>query len=144
MVSHDEFVDAAILSGLSSTERFGDYWASRFEEVLSCSTDTWDYVWTYSCWANSGLTCTPRVNLISNIGFGPEGTHTTNPNSACANMATGAMTFPLEHPRVVAAHQRFDAYVERTHFKIGRRRRGQRRLPERSLQYLTRLLTQRA
>lgn len=37
----------------------------------------WSYAWTYACWANNALSIIPKVNLVSNIGFGPDATNTT-------------------------------------------------------------------
>ena len=52
------------------------YWSRTFDRMYKNQIDTWDYSWTSSVWFNSGLTATPNVNLVSNIGFGPEATHT--------------------------------------------------------------------
>ena len=81
--------------------------------------DTWDYVWTYSCWVQNGLTATPRVNLVTNIGFGPDATHTIDPNDGWSRRPIGSLLFPLKHPVLVVPHQRFDAFVENTLQGIG-------------------------
>jgi len=39
----------------------------------------WDYPWAYSRHLQGGLACVPSVSMISNIGFGPEATHTKVP-----------------------------------------------------------------
>lgn len=53
------------------------YWESIFDKVYNKEFETaWDYPWTASVWFHNGLTATPNVNLVSNIGFGPDGTHT--------------------------------------------------------------------
>jgi hypothetical protein len=52
------------------------YWADIFERVSRNEIDSWAYPWTGSVWYHGGLTATPNVNLVTNIGFGPEGTHT--------------------------------------------------------------------
>ena len=39
--------------------------------------DTWDAAWAYSCMINSGLSVIPRVNLVGNVGFGLDASHTT-------------------------------------------------------------------
>ena len=39
---------------------------------------TWDYQWIYSCWKTNGLSITPIKNLVSNIGIGPNATHTVS------------------------------------------------------------------
>ena len=35
------------------------------------------YARVYACWANDALSIIPKVNLVSNIGFGPDATNTT-------------------------------------------------------------------
>jgi hypothetical protein len=38
--------------------------------------DAWDYIWHFSCAVNNGLIAHPSKNLIQNIGFGENATHT--------------------------------------------------------------------
>jgi hypothetical protein len=52
-----------IFKSLSPSRVFSDRWKGALDLVYHRTFDTWDYVWMFSCWANSGLTCTPRVNL---------------------------------------------------------------------------------
>jgi hypothetical protein len=53
------------------------YWAKIFENVHRGRLESaWDYPWAASIWYRGGLTATPNVNLVSNIGFGPDATHT--------------------------------------------------------------------
>lgn len=60
----------------------------------------WDYQWTYNGLFHSGLSVIPSRNLISNIGFGAESTHTGDPNSPRANVPVEAI-LPLVHPHLV-------------------------------------------
>ena len=69
MESYPEFKRAAVLDTMSSVPGFSAHWQKCFDSVDTRELDTWDYVWTYSCWAQNGLTATPRTNLVSNIGF---------------------------------------------------------------------------
>jgi hypothetical protein len=57
----------------------------------------WDYQWTFASLVQRGLTVIPNVNLVSNIGFLPEGTHTKK-TCRLADMPTEPMLFPLSHP----------------------------------------------
>jgi hypothetical protein len=41
---------------------------------------TWDLCFMYEVWLRKGLTILPKYNLIQNIGFGPDSTHTTEIN----------------------------------------------------------------
>jgi hypothetical protein len=86
------------------------YWTKIFEIVRAGKIDSWAYPWTGSIWHQKGLTITPNVNLVSNIGFGPDSTHTASPDSPQANMDThsvGTMVHPTRIVQDVAA----DAYV---------------------------------
>jgi hypothetical protein len=70
--------------------------------------DTWDYQWGAIKLVAHGLSIVPRVNLISNIGFGPDATHTRGPDPR-ADLPTGTLTFPLVHPATVATSAVCDA-----------------------------------
>lgn len=60
---------------------------------------TWDYQWVYACWENKGLSIIPKVNLVQNIGFGPEGTHTKfELEQGSYPRETNSLSFPLTHP----------------------------------------------
>jgi len=52
------------------------YWEDVFDRMYRNPIDTWDYQWTASVWLHHGLTVTPNVNLVSNIGFDCDATHT--------------------------------------------------------------------
>lgn len=47
-------------------------------ESLKKGLDTWDYQWQISVLNNCGYAVSPRSNLISNIGKGPDASHTFN------------------------------------------------------------------
>jgi hypothetical protein len=55
-------------------ERF--YWEKILTKVHHGLIDTWDYQWNATIWNNHGLVVTPNSNLVKNIGFGIEATHT--------------------------------------------------------------------
>ncbi|WP_248927690.1 glycosyltransferase family 2 protein [Paenibacillus hamazuiensis] len=58
----------------------------------------WDYRWNFSCWLQNGVSIAPNVNLVSNIGFGADAVHATNPDDRLAEIPVQAMEFPLAHP----------------------------------------------
>ncbi len=55
------------------------YWIDIFDRMHGGADDVWDYMWTFACWSQSGLTIIPAVNLVQNEGWGPEATHTHDP-----------------------------------------------------------------
>jgi hypothetical protein len=106
------------LRAVSSVPGFEAFWTSTLQKVRDGSISAWDYPWTWSCFLHGGLTCTPSVNLVSNIGFGKEATHTTNEASHLANMPTSVLSPPYDAPSGVKAAQVFDDHVTRTHFGV--------------------------
>lgn len=74
------------------------YWQSVFDQTHAGSLDVWDYQWLFTCWAQSGLGVAPNTNLVRNIGFGEDSTHTKNENSNIGKVMTADMVFPLQHP----------------------------------------------
>lgn len=96
------------------------YWAAIFERVKQQEIDSWAYPWTASVWYRGGLTATPNVNLVTNIGFGPVATHTV-----AAENQEGLPVEPLgplTHPDRVEQDRNADRYVFDHHFG-GRRQR---------------------
>jgi hypothetical protein len=94
------------------------YWTTIFDRVARGEIDTWDYQWVYTMFKQGALSCMPKVNLVSNIGFGPEATHTTNPEAKLANLPSGALPLPVVHPTEVAAERSADAWAAENVFGI--------------------------
>ena len=61
----------------------------------------WDYQWGFIKNINSGLTVTPCINLISNIGFSVDASHTFDKNSPFYNIPSEDICFPLIKPKEV-------------------------------------------
>ena len=93
-----------------------DYWTKIFRTVYEGRIDTWDYQWTFACWANNMLAVLPQVNLVSNIGFSLDATHTIDPFSRDAKRPTECMTWPLIHPDFVMRNELADAYTDSKHY----------------------------
>ena len=51
------------------------YWIKNFIQTIN-GTDSWDSLWLYTVWYNSALAILPQKNLVNNIGFGNDATHT--------------------------------------------------------------------
>lgn len=75
--------------------------------------DTWDYQWSLARLEQSGLSIVPAVNLISNLGFSTDGTHTVNSSAFGASLPTQEMRFPLTPPRGVVVDRDYDRQVFR-------------------------------
>jgi hypothetical protein len=64
----------------------------------------------YGCWRRGGLTILPNHNLVTNLGFGADATHTTDARSPLAGLPVEAIG-ALRHPRDVARDVEADAYT---------------------------------
>jgi hypothetical protein len=106
-------------------------WAGAFDAVENGRADSWAYRWTMTVWKRDWLSILPYQNLVSNIGFGREATHTRRPNPAAARPLT-AMPFPLVHPDTIARDALADDYTSELLFTPptwrGRLRRGLQRI----------------
>lgn len=63
----------------------------------------WDWAVIFSAFLRGELFAVPDRNLVSNIGWGPEGTQLKNANHILADLPVHAMQFPLTHPPEIAA-----------------------------------------
>ncbi len=91
------------------------YWEKIFNDAYNNpNKDYWDYQWTFACWIQNGLSILPSVNLISNIGFGANATHTKDVESQLFNMLTEEMIFPLIRPPFVVRDTEADDFDQST------------------------------
>ena len=103
-----EIRDGGWLRDLLGDKKSVRYWKKMFENVYQGKIDTWDYQWIFSCWVQGALTILPNVNMVSNIGFGPEAVHTTKRNKF-AEMKTEYMDFPISHPPYILSDSLADS-----------------------------------
>lgn len=93
--------DAKLLEQMFPDPVHCQYWQEKFQQVFdSNADDIWDYQWLLACWINSGFRIFPEVNLVSNIGFRDDATHTFG-DGIFANMPTIGIELPLKHPPFV-------------------------------------------
>jgi hypothetical protein len=90
------------------------YWTELFQSTYDSHIDTWDNQWTFAAWTQSGLSILSNINLVSNIGFGIESTHTPGEGSEYANIPTEAMKFPLKHPPFMIRDTQADSFTQNT------------------------------
>ena len=94
------------------------YWSKIFEATYRNEIDSWAYRWTFSCWVQNGLTILPNVNLVSNIGFDRDATHTTA-GGRLAMLPVVQMNFSLKHPTFVIRDDKADRLTHKICFKSG-------------------------
>lgn len=108
-----EIRDHRTLFRIFDNSREVRFWSRQCQLAYEGEIDTWDYQWNLVNWLNHGITVTPNVNLISNIGFANCASHTHDATDKHAAMLTTVITFPLCHPPFVAR----DAIADRETFQ---------------------------
>lgn len=64
-----------------------NYWSNTLSDFhLKPKSFTWDYQWFLSIWDNGGLVIQPGKNLVQNIGFGLDATHTKDDSHNLVNV----------------------------------------------------------
>lgn len=98
------------------------YWRHVLAATAAGEIDTWDYQLTFACMSRGGLSITPSVNLVANIGFGPGATHTRT-RSPLATMHVKGLRFPLTHPSALDRDPDADRVVGRVVYRAPHRAR---------------------
>jgi hypothetical protein len=75
------------------------HWIKAFQAIHDGKIDTWDAQVVFLTFCNSMFSIYPSNNLISNIGFRHDATHTKSQSSALANLPVNKLEFPLIHPQ---------------------------------------------
>ena len=96
---------------LGGSQKLIKYWNDIFESVYRGLVDTWDYQWLYANWRYKRINIIPNINLISNIGFGANATHTKIENELSMLPAL-RMNFPLKHPSKIELNLAADQFTE--------------------------------
>lgn len=111
-----EVRDGGWLEDMLSETGAVKFWTEILQSCYEKKKNSWAYIWTFTCWVQNGLTILPQVNLISNIGFGGEATHTTHKKSKFANMPIEAVNFPLNHPPFMIRDAKADTFTHFDHY----------------------------
>jgi hypothetical protein len=86
-----------------------DFWMSIFRLMKNNAIDTWDYQWTFSQWVNGAVNIMPNYNLITNIGFDEDATHTKIIVDGISNRKSVAIE-TIKHPSKIKINSLADKY----------------------------------
>jgi hypothetical protein len=92
------------------------YWTTIYDSIFKGELKTsWDYQWQLARWCHEGVSAVPSVNLVSNIGFGRDATHTRWKSNPIANMPTHDIGH-IDHPTSITTNEQADRYMFETVF----------------------------
>lgn len=91
----------------SKNER--NFWFNVFKKYFNGFIDTWDFAWTFSTWINKGLSIYPKTNMVKNIGFGLNSTHTSYDDRGYLQMKIRDIDLNnIVHPLDIKINNNFD------------------------------------
>lgn len=76
IIDLDNFIKQKKMDAIFNRKFDRYYFLIFFSKMEKHEIDTWDYQWTYTIMKNNGVCINPARNLITNVGFGPDATHT--------------------------------------------------------------------
>lgn len=119
--------DSDWLSDILGDPEGVEFWRSICETAYESAgnVDYWGYQWGFSCWAQNGFVVLPYDNLVSNIGYGQDATHTRNTKNVNANFPISEIKFPLRHPPYLVR----DTEADRIRVKQGNLSNRRRKQP---------------
>ncbi len=98
---------------------FKEYWTKIFSSVYNNKVDTWDFQWVFTVWYNKGLSILPTRNLVTNIGFNSDATHTKLNDGFLDSLPLQKMEFPLIHPLRMEKNKGMDKWLDKKVYGVG-------------------------
>jgi len=83
----------------------------NFQLTYEGHIDTWDYQWIFARLMNRMLIIIPRVNLVTNIGFSKDATHTNSENSRTSELKRFDIDRNYIHPQGIFPRYDFEKKV---------------------------------
>lgn len=94
-------------------------WKERFDYLCYNNIkDIWDYQFFFQCFKKQQMSIVPNVNMISNIGFGENATHTRSENNPKMSLDLESMEFPLIHPSSFKRNINYDIFLQRLNYGV--------------------------
>ena len=113
----DDFVLNKKIDYIFKKKEEKTYWLNVFKQMVDHKIDTWDYQWTYSIFNNNGYCINPTKNLITNIGFNQNATHTFDSNSIYSNQPIYIIS-EIVHPKKIIINNNLMKKISKIAFQI--------------------------
>lgn len=105
-------------------------WQEIYNDLMAGKVDTWDYQLQLITFFGNGMCATPNVNLISNLGFRADATHTFDVNSHNANLPAAEMD-GITHPLYFLPEKEADYYFMTREYDLAQKWRRHNKLKRR-------------
>ncbi|MGX5688871.1 nucleotide-diphospho-sugar transferase [Arcticibacter tournemirensis] len=115
------------LSKLFDEKLLVESFTQLFRDLKNNKIDTWDYQFKLINFFNNGLCIIPNANLITNIGFRSDATHTVSADDPYSNIPTEALSDPITHPIYFTPEKEADLFTLYKDFHINERKLKERK-----------------
>jgi len=116
---YEKFIKGGYLKSLFPELHYQLLWQSIFDKIKNGKLNTWDYQWTLSIWINNGLGIIPNKNLVTNLGFSDNATHTnSSSNDSLANRKSNTV-HEIIHPEIIQRNYEAEKYTLDTYLIKG-------------------------
>jgi hypothetical protein len=115
------FRDSGALRHVCPDQVEHDYWHGTFEAMYAGAINSWAYAWVFAAFLQHGLNPHPNRNLVTNLGFRSDATHTFvhTPYAELPTSEFGELT----HPPFIVPDRDADLFeFDLTHGGAGLRR----------------------
>ena len=91
--------------------KFHPVYVEFFDKTYKSTKPNWDHQWIFALWKNRGLTVISSKNLVSNIGFSNNASHTTIDDLGRENLLAHEHFPPYKGPKEVQEDILTDKYI---------------------------------
>ncbi|MEO6536135.1 MAG: hypothetical protein ABIT47_00445 [Candidatus Paceibacterota bacterium] len=92
------------------------FWIKYLRKLHAGTRTAWDTKWLFAQWLNNGVAIVPNTNLVENIGFGSDATHTVGDTSRSVD--ANSFPPPYRTPSSGDVHNEADRYLFDTVFRV--------------------------
>ncbi len=97
---------------LEKEKNISQYWKDNLINTRNHKIDTWDFQWIYTIWLLNGKSITPNVNLVRNIGYNEDATHTVKAHWWESKIVYGSIP-QIIHPSDVRVNEEADVFLDK-------------------------------
>ena len=112
MKSYPEFKRKNKIKDIFDDKRMQKYWMNLFKRLYQNKIDTYDGQLVYAIYANNGISIIPNMNLVSNIGFTENATHTKK-GDIFSNIPSHSIS-SIQHPKKIEINKDADRSYYKT------------------------------
>jgi hypothetical protein len=107
-----EFRDTGMMAGLPGGRGWRRILRGMWDRA-HLGLETWDHQWQYTVMSRHGLSVSPSINLLQNLGYGRDDATQTVLAGDLAELPALEITFPLRHPPIIAESPHIERHFSR-------------------------------